>query len=422
MRYLTVVTIVTMISPYSPDRKGTVTDEQPTGKPTPITSARRRGHNEGSVYQLKDGTWRGAVTFLDAADGRRRRKYVSGRTRTEASRKVAQLRADHERGVALATGIPTVAMFLTSWLEDVVKPGGRPRTFETYEGVCRRHLIPTLGRHRLDKLTAQHIQAMLTQKRTEGLKGSSLTHIRAILRIALAQAVRWDLVARNVAALTDPPRTETFQASPLTPAEVSQFLAHVAGDRLEALYVVAIMLGLRQGELLGLGWSDVDLTAGTLRITRQLQWSPDRPRRPLLVAPKTERSRRQLPLPIDVLDALRRHRTRQLEERLLAGPSWRPDLDLVFCSPTGTPLDASSLTKRFQVALTDAGLDRRRFHDLRHTTGSFLTARGVHPRLIMEILGHSQIATTMNTYAHVELDSLRGALAHVSELTPREAT
>ncbi len=391
--------------------------DQPADKP----AKRHRGHNEGSVYQTKDGDWRGAVSLGYGADGKPRRKYVSGRTRAEVNRKVTRLLSSDQQGIPIATDVPTVARFLTSWLEDVVKPGGRARTYETYEGVCRRHLIPSLGRHRVDKLTAQHIQAMLSRKRADGLAGSTIVHIRAILRLALSQAVRWDLVPRNVAALTDPPKTEAYQATPLTPAEVARFLEQVADDRDEALYVVAVMLGLRQGELLGLSWDDVDLGKGTLRVHRQLQWSADKPRRPLLVEPKTERSKRQLPLPPDVLDTLRRHRTRQLEERLRAGGRWSTDLDLVFSSPAGTPLDASSLTKRFQARLDAAGLERRRFHDLRHTSGSFLTARGVHPRLIMEILGHSQIATTMNTYAHVELDSLRDALAHVSEFYPPEA-
>jgi integrase len=385
------------------------------------SSSRHRGHNEGSVYQTKDGSWRGAVSLGYGPDGKPRRKYVSGRTRAEVNRKVTRLLNSDQQGIPVATDVPTVARFLTSWLEDVVKPDARARTYETYEGVCRRHLIPSLGRHRIDKLTAQHIQAMLAAKRAAGLKGSTLLHMRTILRIALSQAVRWDLVARNVAALTDPPKTESYEPNPLPPAEVAQFLEHVAGDRDEALYVVAVMLGLRQAELLGLSWGDVDLAKGTLRVRRQLQWSADKPRRPLLVEPKTDRSKRQLPLPPDVLDTLRRHRTRQLEERLRAGGHWSTDLDLVFPSPTGTPLDASALTKRFQARLDAAGLERRRFHDLRHTSGSFLTARGVHPRLIMEILGHSRIATTMNTYAHVELDSLRDALAHVSEFYPPEA-
>lgn len=382
---------------------------------------RHRGHNEGSIYQTKDGAWRGAISLGYGPDGKLRRKYVSGRTRADVNRKVKRLLNDDQMGIPIATDVPTVARYLTSWLEDVVKPGSRPRTYESYEGVCRLHLIPTIGRHRLDKLTAQHIQAMLALKRSEGLKGTSLVNIRTILRIALAQAVRWDLVSRNVAALTDPPKTETFQPKPLAPAEVSQLLEHFAGDREEALYVVAVMLGLRQGEILGLIWDDVDFGKGTLQVRRQLQWSVDKPRRALLVEPKTERSKRQLPLPSDVLEVLRRHRTRQLEERLLAGPQWHAEFDLVFRTSTGAPLDASALTRRFRTALSEAGLERRRFHDLRHTTGSFLTAMGVHPRHVMEILGHSQIATTMNTYAHVELDSLRDALAHVSEFYPPEA-
>lgn len=382
---------------------------------------RHRGHNEGSVYQTKDGSWRGAVSLGYGPDGKPRRKYVSGKTRAETSRKIARLLSDDQRGVSIATEVPTVKRFLTSWLTDVVKPGERPRTYESYESICRVHLIPSLGRHRLDKLTAQHVQSMLAHKRTEGLRGRSLLNIRGVLRIALNQAMRWDLVSRNVVTLTDAPTLDPFEAKPLPPAEVTTFLAHVSADRLAALYEVAVMLGLRQGELLGLSWADIDFGTGTLRVRWQLQWTSGKPRIPQLVEPKTTGSRRQLPLPDGLVDTLRQHRTRQLEERLRAGGRWPAEWDLVFCSTVGTPLDPRNVTKRFQDLLEDAGLDRRRFHDLRHSCGSFLTARGVHPRLIMEILGHSQISTTMNTYAHVELESLRGALAHIGEFYPREA-
>lgn len=383
--------------------------------------AKHRGHNEGSIYQTKDGAWRGAISLGYGPEGKPRRKYVSGRTRAEVNRKVTRLLNDDQRGVSIASDIPTVKTFLTNWLADVVKPGERPRTYESYESICRVHLIPALGRHRLDKLTAQHVQAMLASKKAEGLRGRSLLNIRGVLRIALNQAMRWDLVYRNVVTLTDAPTLDRFEAKPMTPTEVVTFLTHVKDDRLVALYATAVTLGLRQGELLGLSWDDVDLARATLRVRRQLQWSSGKPRVPQLVEPKTEGSTRRLPIPDELVDALKRHRTRQLEGRLRAGGTWPAEWDLVFCSTVGTPLDPRNVTKRFQDLLGDAGLERRRFHDLRHTTGSFLTAEGIHPRLIMEILGHSQISTTMNTYAHVELDSLRGALAHATELFPQEA-
>ena len=323
----------------------------------------------------------------------------------------------------MSAGLPsppplTVAAFLTSWLEYVVKPGGRARTYETYEGVCRRHLIPTLGRHRLDQLTAQHIQAMLTQKRTEELKGSSLVQIRAIC------ASPWRRRSGGIWCRA------TWRRSPTRPGRRPSKPARRRQPRSASSAPTSPAIATRRSTSSpscsacgrARSWASAGATStwprarsaspgnSSGRPTDHGSHYSSRPRR--CAAGASYLFRWTCWTPCDATGPISSRKS------LLARPAWRPDLDLVFCSPTGTPLDESSLTQRFQVALTSAGLEQRRFHDLRHTTGSFLTARGVHPRLIMEVLGHSQISTTMNTYAHGELDSLRGALAHVSELPP----
>jgi integrase len=188
----------------------------------------------------------------------------------------------------------------------------------------------------------------------------------------------------------------------------------VKGNRLEALYSVALALGLRRGEALGLRWEDVDLEAGTLRVQVALQRRKDSK---TLVEPKTEQSRRTLPLPSVLVVALKAHRTRQLEERLAAGPKWR-DHGLVFPSTVGTPMEPRNLTRQFKAVLQRAGLPDIRFHDLRHTAASLLVAQGVHPRVVMEILGHSQISLTMNTYTHVLPEAQREATALMDVLFP----
>ncbi len=380
-------------------------------------AGKRRGHNEGTVYQTASGLWRGAVSIGYSSAGKPQRKYVSGKTRAEVSRKIAQVLNDQHRGLPQQTSGQTVAQFLERWLEDVVKPGKRPRTYDAYETIVRVHLIPALGRHRLEQLTAQDIQRMLNQKRHEGASGRTLLNIRGIIRAALNQAMRWDLVPRNVATLTDPPKLERFEANPIPAADVGKFLRAAEGDPLEALWMTTLWLGMRQGEVFGLRWSDVDVEGRSLRIQKQLQWTGKKPRVPSLVDTKTQRSKRTLPLPAPLVASLRQHRTRQLEDQLLAGQRWQGrKWNLVFCTSIGTPLDQSNVTKRYRELLGRAGLDVRRFHDLRHSTGTFLASRGVHPRFIMEILGHSQISTTMNTYTHVEPASMRDALDSLGDL------
>lgn len=226
-----------------------------------------------------------------------------------------------------------------------------------------------------------------------------MQYTRAVLRKALNQALRWGLVTKNAATLADPPKAEPREIRPLDPDEARRFLDAARGDRLEALYSVALSLGLRMGEILGLRWEDVDLDARTLTVRKQLQRLDGKPQ---LVDLKTRQSRRTLALPAGLAGALREHRKRQLEARLLAGERWRgEDWGLVFTSTIGTPLDPRNLTDRYKALLARAGLPALRFHDLRHSCASLLIAQGIPAKIVMETLGHSQISLTLNTYAHV---------------------
>ena len=288
----------------------------------------------------------------------------------------------------------------------------RDWTYAGYEVHIRLHLKPSLGRIPLERLTPQHVQALFNQKLKEGLKPKTVRYLRGTLRTALNEAVRWGLISRNAAALVDGPRVERFPITPFTPEEARRLLHAVKGDRLEALYSVALTMGLRQGEALGLTWHDIDLGLGYMRITKQLQRVHGSPR---LVEPKTERSRRTLAMPPMILDALRRHAGRQQAERENAGERWY-DSDLVFTTPIGTPLDGTAVTKEFHRVLDRAELAQRRFHDLRHSCATLLLVQGVSPRVVMEMLGHSQIGLTMNTYSHVIPDLGRDAAQRINDL------
>ncbi len=384
---------------------------EPTEKPT----KRRRGHNEGSIHQrASDGLWVAEVSLGYGPDGRPRRKRMYGKTRVDANRKLQQVLHEVRQGASVQTREQSLGQYLERWLEDGVKPTVRPKTYKSYESVCRINLIPLLGRHKLVTLNAQHIAAYMTDRLAAGLSIATVNYHRAVLRAALNQAMRWDMVNRNVAELVQPRAGERFAGKPLTAEEAERLLAAARGDRIEALYSVAVTLGLRQGEALGLRWSDVDLEQGTLSVRHQLQRVEGKP---TLVEPKTKRSRRTLPVPEQVLRSLREHRRRQLEDRLAAGPRWNEGWGLVFCTGIGTPLDVGNLGRHYKALLKAAGLEDRRYHDLRHSCGSFLVARDVHPRVIMEILGHSQIATSMNIYAHVDLSEMREATNRLDDLS-----
>ena len=357
----------------------------------------RRGHSEGTIYQREsDGRWVASV-HLGYKNGKRVRKYFYGRTRRAVAEQLKVALRDQQQGLPVKVERQTVAQFLDQWLEAVVRPRVRPSTYKSYAMHIRLHLKPALGHLPLGQLAPQHVQTMMNEKLAAGLSPRSVQYLRGVLRSALNQAVKWDLVARNVATLVEPPRSRRPPVRPLTPEQARSLLEAVRGDRLEALVTVALALGLRQGEALALRWEDVDLDAGVLHVRHTIHkidgtWQ--------FMEPKTDRSRRTITMPVTTIAALRVHRVRQEQERLVAGERWQ-DWGLVFPSTVGTPLNGSNVTHRFQKHLERAGLPRQRFHDLRHCCASLLLAQHVPMRVVMEILGHSQISLTMDTYSHV---------------------
>ena len=371
----------------------------------------KRMRHEGSIFQRKDSRWCGLIS-LGWEGERRKRKYFYGATAAEVQEQLLKARSDHSKGLPVSLERQTVGQFLNRWLTDSVKPSVRPRTFESYELTVRLHLEPELGKIRLEKLTPQHVQTVLNRKSRDGkLSARSVAYIRAVLRQGLNQALRWGLITRNPATLVDPPRSVRREIAPLNADQARALLEAAKGNRLEAFYVVSLLLGLRRGEVLGLRWQDVDFDQRTLKVRQTIQRIAHK-----LTAgtaglvpaePKTEKSRRTLSLPDGVIRALKAQRARQATERLSAGTDWR-DSDLIFTSPTGKPLDPKAVHCDFKRLLAKAELPTAtRLHDLRHSAASLLLAQGVPLRTIMELLGHSSLAMTANVYAHVAPAVLR---------------
>ncbi|MGI8658722.1 MAG: tyrosine-type recombinase/integrase, partial [Candidatus Limnocylindria bacterium] len=345
---------------------------------------KRRGHGEGSLYQRDDGSWR-AMTDLGWHDGKRVRRSVSGKTRREVVEKLTVIRRRMEAGLQPTSDRLTVGAYLDDWL-DASRSTVRPSTWRRYAGMVRTHHAAHVGRVSLTKLTPGDVERMLRAMADAGLSARTCHHARAILRTALGRAVAHGLILRNPAALAAPPRVEHREVESWDAAQVRTFLDSVRGHRLEALFTIAVVTGLRQGELLGLRWSDIDLATGTLTVRHALQRVNGRLE---LVETKTPRSRRTIPLPELALRALRTAQD---------GPMIGTHL---FTTPSGSPLYGTAVYRDFLDATDAAGLPRIRFHSLRHTAASLLLAQGTHPRVVMEMLGHSTIALTMNTYSHV---------------------
>jgi integrase len=287
---------------------------------------------------------------------------------------------------------------LDRWLTDSVKDTVRQRTWERYEQIARVHIKPTLGRLRLKALTPTHVRRLYRDKLDSGLAPRTVQYIHTTLHKALKDAVADALVQRNVTEGIKAPRPKKKEVNALSADQARTFLSTARGDRFEALYVVAVHCGLREGELLGLRWDDVDLDAGTLAVRRTLSETKSGQ---IFEAPKNGKGH-NVRLTSGAIETLKHHRATQNEHRLRLGTLWR-DQGLVFPSHKGTTMNAKNLTARyFKPLLVKAGLPSSvRLHDLRHTCATLLLSRGVHPKFVQELLGHATISITLDIYSHV---------------------
>jgi integrase len=378
-------------------------------------AGKRRGHGEGAIYKQGD-RWRG-VLDLGWQGGKRQRKYFSGTTRREVQQALDEARRRHEQG-ALALGpTQTVAQFLADWFEQVKRPKVEASTYERQETVLRLHLIPALGKRPLPKLTPQEIQGFYAQKLADGYAPGTVRQMHAVLSNALNTATRWGILPRNPAALVDLPKLAKREAQVLNAEPARKLLQAARGERLEALIVLALTTGARQGELLGLRWQDVDFDAGQLHIRQKLL----RVQRQVVEnAPKSASGRRTIDLSRLGADALRRHRTRQAEERLQVGAAWgRPDL--VFTTASGQPINACTLRNwHFPRLLRKAALPKLTFHQLRHSVATLMLSRGESINVVQQLLGHSNVAMTLGVYRHVLPGEQRGAVERLGELLAGE--
>jgi integrase len=371
----------------------------------------KRANGEGSIYQQKNGLWVACVTV----EGRKR-KYVYGKTQKEAIQAKQKLLQEVTRGMPQFTCEQTAETFLLSWLEDTIKPNLRHKTYEHYRW-CVRHVVSEIGSIQLRKLTPQHIQRLHARKRAEGCSPQSVKHFHRMLGKALNDAVKWGLIERNVASLVTPPRVTRFDMHVLTAEQARQFLTEASGNFLEALFVMAITTGARVGELLGLSWDDVNLQTGKVHIRRALVRQAKKGL--VLVEPKTERSRRTIHLTALAIEALKGHLLRQQQLKGFGEPGWN-EYNLVFCNHVGKPFDHSSLIKDyFHPLLAKAGLPLIRFHDLRHTAATLMLQLEVHPKVVQEMLGHSSIGITLDTYSHAIPTMQIGAAGRLSDLLTR---
>jgi len=381
-------------------------------------AGKKRGQNEGSIYKKKDGRY---GVSLSIGGGRRVQRYAS--TMREAQQLRAALLRDYERGTLRAGATPKLTDYLTRWVEETVRPDANPRTYQGSESKVRVHLIPRFGHLTLRELTPQHVQAFSADLLSSGYAPATVSQILHVLSSALGEAQRWGLVDRNAAALIRKPRVRRREVPALSADQAQRILAAFEGKRMAGVATLALYLGLRNGEVRGLRWQDVNVDAGMLAIRVQLQHIPPRLRTPGAAGTHVTRTKsgKERPLPIlpPVHAALEAERAHQDAARVEVGTRW-VESGHVFTTQRGRGFDARWVRTGFHAVLKNAGLPPMHFHDLRHGTASLLAAAGVHPKVAAEILGHADIAITTNVYTHVDAAQVADGLARLSTLLSGE--
>jgi integrase len=376
---------------------------------------RRANWGESSIWKDARGKWHGAVSVGVTYDGRRLRKHVRAERRPDVVKRVRELEQQRDAGTLVARGpAPEVGEWLAYWLDDVAARRVRPSTLRGYRCYVEHRIVPAIGHIRLDALRPDHLDRLYRSLANQGLAPASILQVHRVLSRALKVAVQRGRVPSNVCTLIHAPRVTHHEVEPPSQAEARWVLAAARGQHNAARWTVALSLGLRQREALGLQWKDVDFDAGTMRVRRAAQRQVGQGI--VFVEPKSAAGRRTISLPDPLIEALWQHRTAQDTEREKAADLWQ-DFDLIFGQPNGRPIEPRVDYEHWKRLLRKAGVREVRLHDARHTAASLLLLlllQGVSPRVVMEILGHSQIALTMNTCSHVAPELSRNAADRIA--------
>ncbi|MFE9744054.1 tyrosine-type recombinase/integrase [Saccharothrix saharensis] len=380
----------------------------------------RRSNGESSIYEGNDGYWHGRVTVGTKDDGSPDRRHVQAKTRPEVARKVAKLEQERDAGKVRKTGkVWTVEKWLNHWLENIVAPPAiTENAFSAYEVAVRVHLVPGIGKHRIDKLEPEHLEKLYRKMMRGGAKSARVHQVHRTIRAALNIAVRRKHITENPALLARAPKIEEIEVEPYSVDEVKRLLEAAQERRNSARWAIALALGLRQGEALGLRWADVDLDIGTLNVRRSRlrpRWKhgcaepcgrkfgghcPQRvPLRSETSGTKSKAGTRGIGLPDELVALLRLHKAAQDRERRTAGQLW-VESGYVFATVTGGPLNPRSDWTEWKRLVGLAQVPDGRLHDARHTAATVLLLLGVPDRTVMGIMGWSNTAMAAR-YQHI---------------------
>lgn len=349
---------------------------------------------KGSVKK-EGSSWYYVVDLGKDEFGKRKRKKQRGfKTKKEAEQALAKVVNEVNNGTYVEPTKTLYSDFLNEWLENK-RNSIKKQTYENYILLSNIHIIPSLGSLTVSQLTPMVIQRFINDLLNKGLSASYVKKILAILTGSLKKAEQWGMIHKNPTSLIEKPRLTKKEMLVWDEKEIEQFLKVAQADRLYIAFLLAITTGMRQGEILGLRWKDIDFESGILYIRQTLSHDG----KIFLSEAKTKSSLRSIHLPNESIEALKKHRRMVIQEKLKA--EHYTDLDLVVCTVHGTQVNASNLNRTFKRLQEEAKVTKIRFHDLRHTHATLLIKLGINPKVVAERLGHSNTRMTLDTYSHV---------------------
>jgi integrase len=355
----------------------------------------------GQIVKRGENTWYVRIFLGRDVNGKRKyfNKTIHG-TKKDVQKFLTAKTREKDLGIFVEPASITLNEYLNRWLEEIAKPRIRASTFSSYESILKNYVRGKLGLKRLSDVQSHEVQKLYNNMTKQGLSSRTIRYTHVVLSSAMKQAIKWKMLNQNPCELCALPRLEKTEMKFLSPKETIRFLEAGKGTKHFIVFLLAIESGMRPEEYLSLQWKDIDFEQKVLTVRRAVVWK----RKGggfSFTEPKTKKSRRSIPISNSVLHTLKTHRRRQLEERIKLGADYQ-NLDLVFASEAGTPIQPKNLIDRyFKPLLEKAGLPNIRLYDLRHTTASLLLSAGENPKVVSERLGHASIVLTLDTYSHV---------------------
>jgi len=352
-------------------------------------SIRKRGNSYSIVVEAG----------IDPGTGKRKQKWIAVKgNKTEAEKKLTEILHQKDTGSFVPPTKLTLSAYLEKWLADYAKPKLSIRSYERYADIIRRYFTPRLGRLTLSQLTPGQLQALYSEWLDKGLSNATVGLNHAVIHNALRSAVKWGMIGRNVCDALEVPQARRVEMQIWNEDEVSQFLEFAKASPYYELFYLALFTGMRRSELLALRWADIDLLTGQVHVSRGLQRLRDSSL--VFTQPKSEKSRRTIALPPSATLILKDYRDRIALDRAMSGKTLS-DSDLVFYRGNGKPIRPDTITYAWTNLVKRSGLKPIRLHDARHTHASLMLAKGIHPKIVQERLGHSSISMTLDTYSHI---------------------